>query len=156
MSYLKQHAENLIFLLFFLISDNEWQHITGILKSVFKIPPLPLYNVGDHNIAWRKFCSLFPNIVKSGEGGRNTKLPKFLSTVTFYKMKTNWVLTQWHYFYFSLFFYWSKSNDNFENIRKSFKPSDISRAFGRPVCRFRHSNSREGEVVRSERSWSWI
>ena len=48
----------------------------GILESVFKIPPLPPYNVVHHDIAGRKFWSLFLNIVKKGEGGRNTKFPK--------------------------------------------------------------------------------
>ena len=33
-------------LVFFNLQDcNQWQYVMGILKSVFKIPPLPLYNV---------------------------------------------------------------------------------------------------------------
>ena len=27
------------------ITYDQWQNITGILKSLFKLPPLPLYNV---------------------------------------------------------------------------------------------------------------
>ena len=28
-----------------LVNYNQWQNIMGILKGVFKFPPLPLYNV---------------------------------------------------------------------------------------------------------------
>ena len=47
---------------------NQWQNIMGILKSLFKNPPSPHTMLRTHNIAWRKFCSLFLKIVKRAKG----------------------------------------------------------------------------------------
>ena len=43
---------------------NHWQNITGILKSVFKIPSLLYTMLRTNNIAWHKFWSLFLSIDK--------------------------------------------------------------------------------------------
>ena len=44
-------------------------YIMGILKIASKNPLSPPYTMlPTHNITWRKFCSLFLNIVKGGRG----------------------------------------------------------------------------------------
>ena len=40
----------------------------GILKSKFQISLSPYTMLRNHNIAWRKFYSLFLNIFKRGKG----------------------------------------------------------------------------------------
>ena len=40
--------------------------------------------LGTHNIAWRKFCSLFPNIVKSGKGVETKNCPNSSFSHNFY------------------------------------------------------------------------
>ena len=48
----------------------------GILKSVFENHPLSPYTMlQTHNIAWRKFSSLFLNIVKKGKREETRNYP---------------------------------------------------------------------------------
>ena len=59
-----------------LDSCNQWQNIMGILKVCLK-NPLSLYTMLQiHNIACRKFCSLFLNNVKRGKWEETRSCPK--------------------------------------------------------------------------------
>ena len=54
--------------------SNQWQNM-GISKSVFKIPLSPYTMLRTDNIAWRKFCSLFLNIIRRWKGRETQNRP---------------------------------------------------------------------------------
>ena len=54
---------------------NQWQNIMGILILCLKIRLSPYTMLRTHNIAWRKFCSFFLNIVKRGKGVETRNCP---------------------------------------------------------------------------------
>ena len=58
-----------------IIIYNQWQNIMGILEIMFKNPPSPCTMLRTHNMTWRKFCSLFLNIVKRGKGVETRNCP---------------------------------------------------------------------------------
>ena len=56
-----------------------------------KFPLSPYIMLRTYNIVWRKFCSLFLNIVKKGEEGRNIKLYKaFFPIIFFTDFSSSW------------------------------------------------------------------
>ena len=78
LSYLMQDASNLLFLFFLNISDSQWENITGILKSVFKISSLSHYRMQTHNIAWHiawKFYFLLLTNVQTGKTRETQNYP---------------------------------------------------------------------------------